>query len=67
MKEAVIVDYLRSPFSRARPGDPDRDVFNSLRMDNVAGMLVKELVKRPGIKPEENNNVRVATAMPRGF
>ena len=66
MKEAVIVYYLRSPFSRARPGDPDRDVFNSLRMDNVAGMLVKELVKRTGIKPEEINDVLVGTAMPMG-
>jgi acetyl-CoA C-acetyltransferase len=66
MKEAVIVDYLRSPFSRARPGDPDRDVFNSLRMDDVAGMLVKELVKRTGIKPEEINDVLVGTAMPMG-
>ena len=66
MKEAVIVDYLRSPFSRARPGDPERDVFNSLRMDDVAGMLVKELVKRTGIKPEEINDVLVGTAMPMG-
>ena len=66
MKEAVIVDYLRSPFSRARPGDPERDVFNSLRMDDVAGMLIQELVKRTGIKPEEINDVLVGTAMPMG-
>ena len=64
MREAVIVDYLRSAFSRARPREPDRDVFNSLRMDDVAAMLVKELVKRTKINPEEINDVLTGTAMP---
>jgi len=66
MEEAVIVDYLRSPFSRSRPREPERDVFDSLRMDDVAAMLIKELIKRTGIKPEEINNVLVGTAMPMG-
>ena len=66
MEEAVIVDYLRSPFSRARPSEPERDVFNSLRMDDVAAMLIKELVKRTGIRPEEINDVLTGTAMPLG-
>ncbi|HUU63553.1 MAG TPA: acetyl-CoA C-acetyltransferase [Dehalococcoidia bacterium] len=66
MEEAVIVDYLRSPFSRARPGEPERDIFNSLRMDDVAAMLVKELIKRTGVKPEEISDVLVGTAMPMG-
>ena len=66
MKEAVIVDYLRSPFSRSRPREPERDVFNSLRMDDVAAMLVKELIKRTGIKPEEIDDVLTGTAMPLG-
>jgi acetyl-CoA C-acetyltransferase len=64
MEEAVIVDYLRSAFSRSRPREPERDVFNSLRMDDVAAMLVKELIKRTGIKPEEINDVLTGTAMP---
>jgi len=63
-REAVIVDYLRSAFSRSRPREPERDVFNSLRMDDVAAKLVKELVKRTGIKPEEINDVLTGTAMP---
>ena len=64
VREAVIVDYLRSAFSRSRPRDPGRDVFNSLRMDDVAAMLVKELIKRTGIKPEEIGDVLIGTAMP---
>ncbi len=64
IREAVIVDYLRTPFSRSRPREPERDVFNSLRMDDAAAMLIKELVKRTKIKPEEINDVLTGTAMP---
>ena len=66
MEEAVIVDYLRSPFSRSRPREPERDVFNSLRMDDVAGMLIKKLIERTGINPEEINDVLTGTAFPTG-
>ncbi len=63
-REAVIVDYLRSPFSRSRPREPERDAFNSIRMDDVAAMLIKELIKRTGIKPDEIDEVLAGTAQP---
>ena len=63
-REVVIVDYLRSPFSRSRPTDPERDVFNSLRMDEVAAALIKELVKRTKINPEEIGDLLGGTALP---
>lgn len=66
MEEVVIVDYLRSAFSRSRPREPERDVFNSLRMDDVCAHLIKELIKRTGIKAEEIGDVIVGTAMPMG-
>lgn len=66
IKEAVIVDYLRSAFSRSRPRDPERDMFNSLRMDEVTATLIKELIKRTKIKPEEINDVLVGCALPYG-
>ena len=62
LREAVIVDYLRSPFSRSRPNDPDKDVFNPIRMDDVAAELVKELVKRTKIKPEEIDEIIAGVA-----
>ena len=46
MKEAVIVGYLRSPFSRSRPTDPDRDVLNSFSMDELGAKVVNELFNR---------------------
>jgi acetyl-CoA C-acetyltransferase len=65
-REAVIVDYLRSGFSRSRPREPERDVFNGLRMDAVSGTLIKELIKRTKVKPEDINDVLVGTAFPVG-
>jgi len=63
-REAVIVEYVRSAFSRSRPREPEKDVFNGLRMDAVAGTLIKELIKRTKVKPEEINDVLVGTAFP---
>ena len=52
-REVVLVDFLRSPFSRSRPKDPDKDLFNNTRMDVLAGQLMNEIIKRTKIKPEE--------------
>lgn len=41
MEEVYIVDFLRSAFSRSRPREPDRDVYNKIDMPAVAAMLVK--------------------------
>ncbi len=65
-REAVIVSYLRSAFSRSRPREPERDVFNGLRMDAVAGTLIKELIKKTKVKPGDINDVLVGTAFPVG-
>jgi len=62
MREVVIVDYLRSAFSRSRPTEPERDKFNSLRMDHVAGMLIKKIVERTKVKPLDIGEVQVASA-----
>ncbi|VUT24098.1 MAG: acetyl-CoA acetyltransferase [Candidatus Methanolliviera sp. GoM_oil] len=57
LKNVVMVDYLRSPFSRSRPNKPERDVFNDVYMVDVAAKLIKELIKRTGINPEEIGDV----------
>jgi len=66
VKEAVVVGYLRSAFSRARPREPERDKFNSLRMDTVAAKLVDTIVERNKINPRDINEIQVASAMPVG-
>jgi len=62
MRKVVIVDYLRSAFSRSRPKDPGRDKFNPLRMDHVAAMLVEKVVERKNINPRDISEVVAACA-----
>ena len=62
LRDAVIVGYLRSAFSRSRPKQPERDVFNDIRADELAAMVMKELIKRSGIKPESIDEVTVGSA-----
>ena len=62
LRDAVIVGYVRSAFSRSRPREPERDVFNNIRIDDLAADLMKELVKRTNIKPEDIDEVIVGSA-----
>jgi len=62
LRDAVIVGYVRSAFSRSRPREPERDVFNNIRIDDLAADLMKELVKRTNIKPEIIDEVIVGSA-----
>jgi acetyl-CoA C-acetyltransferase len=62
MREVVIVDYLRTPFSRSRPNAPERDKLNDFRMDVLAGRLIKTMIDRKGINPKEIGDVLVGAA-----
>jgi len=62
VRKVVIVDYLRSPFSRSRPQEPERDKFNPLRMDHVAAMLIEKIVEGTRVNPSEIKEVIVACA-----
>ncbi len=65
MREVVIGDscYLRTPFSRSRPNDPERDKLNDFRMDVLAGKLIKTIIDRKGIDPKEIGDVLVGSAL----
>jgi acetyl-CoA acetyltransferase family protein len=62
MREVVVADYLRSAFSRSRPRQPERDKFNSLRMDHVAATLIEKVVKRTGVDPHDIGEVQIGSA-----
>lgn len=62
MKEAVIVDYLRTPFSRSRPNAPERDKLNDFRMDVLAAKLIKTMINRKNINPKEIGDVLIGSA-----
>jgi acetyl-CoA C-acetyltransferase len=57
LREVFVADYLRTPFSRSKPGEPERDVYNSVRMDQGLGLLIKKLVERDAVDPEEIGDV----------
>ncbi|MGC8573784.1 MAG: acetyl-CoA C-acyltransferase [Caldisphaera sp.] len=63
MEEVYLVDFLRTAFSRSRPKEPDRDVFNTIRMDDALGMLIKEVVKRNNINPHDIGDVITGCAL----
>jgi acetyl-CoA C-acetyltransferase len=63
MSEVYIVDFLRSAFSRSRPKQPERDVFNKIDMPAVAAMLVKEMINRTGIDPKDIGDVITGCTM----
>ncbi|MEX2681858.1 MAG: acetyl-CoA C-acetyltransferase [Candidatus Sigynarchaeota archaeon] len=46
MDNAVIAGYVRTPISRSRPDQPDKDVFNGLRADDLAIACINELLAR---------------------
>ncbi len=62
-REAVLVDYLRTPFSRSRPKDPDKDLFNCWRMDQLAAKLVNTIIDRTKLNPASIDEVIVGTAI----
>ncbi len=52
-----IVYYKRTAFSRSRPNDPSRDVFNSIRMDEALAKLIDASITETGVKPDEVGDV----------
>ncbi|MEM0202776.1 MAG: acetyl-CoA C-acetyltransferase [Archaeoglobaceae archaeon] len=66
MEEVYIVDFLRSAFSRSRPREPEKDVYNKIDMPAVAAMLVKEMINRTGIDAREIGDVITGCTMQMG-
>ena len=61
--DVYLVYFKRTAFSRSRPKDPERDVFNGIRMDEALGRLIKKSVEDTGIKAEEINDVITGCAI----
>jgi len=66
LREVYVADYLRVPFSRSRPAQPERDVYNSIRMDHALGLLIRRLLEKTAIAPEELGDVITGCALQTG-
>ena len=62
MREVVIIDYLRTPMSRSRPNEPERDVFHSIPADILLSMVIKEIISRAKFDPSDINEVITGAA-----
>ncbi len=60
-----VVYYKRTAFSRSRPKEPERDVFNSTRMDVAYSKLIEDALNSTGIDPHEINDVITGCAYQR--
>ena len=61
MKNAVIVDYVRSPFTPAFKGQ-----MADIRPDEIVGQVVKALVKRTAVKTSDIEDLILGCAFPEG-
>ncbi len=61
--DVYIVDFLRTAFSRSRPNEPEKDVFNSIRMDEALAKLIRETINRTGVNPREIGDVITGCAL----
>jgi len=67
LNEVWLVDYARTPFSRSRPRQPERDVFGDQRGDEIlATLLMKffdEKLADKGVEKKDVQEFGVGTAM----
>ena len=61
MKNVVIAGYARSPFHFAHKGE-----LTKVRPDDLAAQVVRGLIDRTGVKPEDIEDVIVGCAFPEG-
>ncbi|MGD0855764.1 MAG: acetyl-CoA C-acetyltransferase [Dehalococcoidia bacterium] len=63
-RDVVIIDYLRSPFSRSRPKEPEKDLLNGYTMSEMLGMLWKEIIRRNNLDPKDIEEAITGTSNP---
>jgi len=66
MRDVVIIDYLRTPFSRSKPKQPEKDKYNFLRMDELTAQLINKLIKRVKINPDEIDSLLIGCSSQQG-
>ncbi|MFX0147656.1 MAG: acetyl-CoA C-acyltransferase, partial [Candidatus Hodarchaeota archaeon] len=67
VNEVWLVDYARTPFSRSRPKQPERDVFGDQRGDELVAQLLMKFfdgtLAEKGIEKADIEEASIGTAM----
>ncbi|MFO7802550.1 MAG: acetyl-CoA C-acetyltransferase [Desulfovermiculus sp.] len=62
MREVAIVGYLRSPQSRSRPKEPERDDLGAIRADELLARVIQALIQRTGVDPHSLDDFLLGSA-----
>ncbi|MFO7877059.1 MAG: acetyl-CoA C-acetyltransferase [Desulfovermiculus sp.] len=62
MREVAIIGYLRSPQSRSRPQEPERDDLGGIRADELLARVIQALIQRTGVDPYSLDDFLVGSA-----
>src|SRR5690348_14168290 len=53
-RDAMLVGYIRTPFGKA---DPQRGVFRNVRSDDLASVVLQEVLHRTDLQPGDVDGV----------
>jgi acetyl-CoA acetyltransferase family protein len=59
MREAVVVDAVRTPIARAHP---EKGWFKDIRSDELGGIVIRELLRRTNVDPSQIEDVILGCA-----
>ena len=59
MREAVVVDAVRTPIARAHP---EKGWFKDIRSDELGGIVIRELLRRTNVDPKQIEDIILGCA-----
>ncbi|NIC07576.1 acetyl-CoA C-acyltransferase [Billgrantia bachuensis] len=64
MRDAYLVDYARSAFTRAHPRKPEVDAWADIRGDALLARVIDELLARADLDPQAVEDLSIGCALP---
>jgi acetyl-CoA acetyltransferase family protein len=61
--DVYLVYYKRTAFSKSKPSEPEKDVFNSIRMDQALAYLIKDCISTTAINPIQIDDLIIGCAL----
>jgi acetyl-CoA C-acetyltransferase len=62
-REVYLAYFKRTAFSKSKPEDPEKDIFNSIRMDEALSKLIDDCLSTTEVNPSDVNDVIVGCAL----
>jgi acetyl-CoA C-acetyltransferase len=62
-RDVYLACYKRTAFSKSKPEDPEKDLFNSMRMDEALSKLIQECISTTEVNPNDINDLLVGCAL----